>query len=601
MVELNKTVLSGYGVGCANHDIDNAACQPRQVCWSQIPIPKSCEDSWCLRSWCYVDPQNCQVEHQNSSLRVGVALSFAACGHLPQLTFEDRYSRLENRTFKVALNHNTGGWRGAYHPSEQSFATDNKFWHGPMVEFMQESAKDGGYSLEITRPPEWLKNESEKFFGNSEFGYCVYATALGYLDLCIADYTISAERAAMTPFFETSSVPIYLVVFVTPDDEGAWQAFFQNFRTIFLPFTRGSWLLILFGCLPLLGVIMFFHEKDIPGSAFPNEYNAHLTNRTTQEVTVEARKIALWKQLLKSYYMSFLGFWSGGYDVAALSEGGKVHLLAVSSFLALVLAVYTANLAAILTTAKLKNSVDSLEEALAQDYRFCATRTVAQLVSEIHDFDASERILPDPLSEGGDGLPGFSCPGCASGKRILDFMDENPGDVSLYCHAALVELGDIEIFHRDGKHCNKSIVGDILAQSISGFPINSEIAPELTAWLYDAKFLGKLAEKYEEEEPESKCESVEAEVQEEGVGLTIPQLSGIFIITAIFTIAGLVAKALKDLQTRRLNAGDVTVEKDIMIDQWGGIVDNPNQEESDDQSKTPLSGLNQPRPEEVQE
>ena len=46
----------------------------------------------------------------------------------------------------------------------------------------------------------------------SSFTRCVYATGLGYLDFCIAKFSITTQRSSMTDFFTLEKEPMYLIV-----------------------------------------------------------------------------------------------------------------------------------------------------------------------------------------------------------------------------------------------------------------------------------------------------------------------------------------------------------------------------------------------------
>lgn len=575
-----------YGVGCAPHDLETAACADKGDCTTQIPLPDGCEKSWCERSWCFVDTDSCHVENIPTATVAGVSKTYATCGHMDAVTYMDRLTKIRGQTFKVAINHDTGGWLGAYHPTGQSFMTDNKYY-GPIVRFMDTAATLGGYTLNVTRPPDWLQHESEKFFGNSLQDYCIYATALGYLDFCIADYTISTERAAVTPFFETRSDEIFLVVFKANDMDRV-EMFLTNFITIFKPFTGGVWAFICLIMLPLLGLVMMWHESSFPGSAFPKEYTVQITNTKTGKITQETRKISMPKRLAKALYMSLLSLVSGGYDIFAISVGGKIHLLAILSFLVLILAVYTANLAAILTSDLQHNPINSIDEALVAGYQFCATRRVGLLVAEVFDLKEEGLLIPDPISEGGDGKPGFNCPNCEARTRVFDFMkqDIDPSDRALYCDAALVVQEDIVALQAKANHCNKTIVGERVATSISGIPMHRDISPELIAYFYDLKFGGAMQEIFYEDEPASLCKE-ENGLQEEGADMNFSQLSGIWVIVFTFMLAGVLAKAIRNCQDdqRKDRANGELVEKAVQFDQWGNAVENPNVEEMEEEEK----------------
>lgn len=102
----------------------------------------------------------------------------------------------------------------------------------------------------------------------------------------------------------------------------------------------------------------------------------------------------------------------------------------------------------------------SIEEALEAGYTFCASRKVGEAISEVFDLDSQQHIVPDPISEGGDGQPGFSCPDCLSRTRVFDFMKQGHDDPTLYCDAALTTREDLAVLQEYGSHCNKTIVGE---------------------------------------------------------------------------------------------------------------------------------------------
>ena len=140
---------------------------------------------------------------------------------------------------------------GAFNPSG-SFAISGP-WTGPSVDFFREAALEGQFQINITQPPDFLRNQSRKFFGSSKFDLCVYAASLGYLDFCVGAFFINEKRSNVTTMYEASSDPIYLDTF---DESGSgatsWEAFVTATLTIFQPFELGAWLLI-FLCFANIG------------------------------------------------------------------------------------------------------------------------------------------------------------------------------------------------------------------------------------------------------------------------------------------------------------------------------------------------------------
>eukprot|EP00957_Ditylum_brightwellii_P013106 990210-Ditylum_brightwellii.AAC.1 len=120
--------------------------------------------------------------------------------------------------------------------------------------------------MALSAPPEFLREEAKEFYSASPFDFCVYATSLGYLDFCVAQFTITNIRASSATWFQLHNEPIHLVVF---NDNGGFSSTYSYLSTILQPFTTGAWLVILIIVIPLLGMLMVVHELGAPGSAFP--------------------------------------------------------------------------------------------------------------------------------------------------------------------------------------------------------------------------------------------------------------------------------------------------------------------------------------------
>ncbi|KAL7540678.1 hypothetical protein ACHAWF_006757 [Thalassiosira exigua] len=367
-----------YGIGCRPHDEGTSQCSDAGGCSSLVPLPPDCDKSYCRRSWCFVDPDNCSLLNNPSELFDGGKhhYSYATCGELDLFTHTERLKSLKGKTFRVAYARNSGGWKGAYNPAG-SFAV-NEQWTGPIVDFVREAALEAGFVVKMTEPPPWLRPKSREFFGNGTFDSCVYAVSLGYLDFCVGGFSITGKRSSITAMFETTSDPLYLVVYADGGGETSWESFLKTTLTVFQPFTAAAWLMIFAFCLPVLGLLMLFHEYGAPGSAYPEEEALCVKGRRKQPAKVEIRRIPLIKHALDSLYMGTLSFFQGSYDQSVVTTGGKINLLAIASFVMLILAVYTANLAAILTNDASAVSVDSVEMAVRQGMNICAERKVAR-------------------------------------------------------------------------------------------------------------------------------------------------------------------------------------------------------------------------------
>ena len=203
--------LATFGIGCAAHDGATEACTQRDPnCVEIVPTPVNCPATynWCSNPWCYVD-QGCQLTHSTSSF-FPTSLrhySYAACGYRDEWT-DGMHSgdSLRGSVLRVGFLSNTGGWKGAYHPIGNGVRDGE--WYGPVVDLLQHVASDGGFTLNITDAPSELKKNARS---TSSFTQCVFATATGHLDLCIALFTMTEARVSMSPMIQLEADPIYVV------------------------------------------------------------------------------------------------------------------------------------------------------------------------------------------------------------------------------------------------------------------------------------------------------------------------------------------------------------------------------------------------------
>jgi len=313
---------------------------------------------------------------------------------------------------------------------------------------------------------------------------------------------------------------------------------------------------------------MFCHEYGSPGSAYPKTEPV-LIKQSDGEIKVVVRPIPLKKHVGNSLYTGVLSLFQGSYDLTVVTPGGKVNLLAIASFIMLILAVYTANLAAILTTDAKKTSVGSIEAAIRMGYNFCAERQLANTIIETYGLDP-DRIVPDPVEIGGDGKPGFNCPHCKARERTLAMMKRTHNDPSMYCNAAVTKIEDLQVMHRDGKHCDKTKVGESLGQKTIGIPIFDAHATALSSLFHKLKGEGAMEKVLRANTPESQC-SVPAEEH----GALDPQhLTGIWVVTFGLALIGLFLRCSISFTRRCLHrggsdGGDVKRDRKLQrYDQW---------------------------------
>lgn len=84
------------------------------------------------------------------------------------------------------------------------------------------------------------------------------------------------------------------------------------------------------------------------------------------------------------------------------------------------------------------------------------------------------------------------------------------------------------------------------------------------------KYEGLLTEHLRNAEPLSQCAAEQQ--QSEGIGLTIHQLTGIWVIVFSFAVGGLMAKGFGFLNSKKVKT--MEVQKVLIYDQWGRAMEN---------------------------
>jgi hypothetical protein len=204
------------------------------------------------------------------------------------------------------------------------------------VKFIEEAARIGKFNVELTPPAALLRSRSNQYFNSTDspFNDCVYSVALGVLDMCVSEFTVTDLRASMTPWFVIDEPDLVLVT----QTVSVKTTYARAVLTIFKPFTFQTWTFLIFGMIPLLGILVICHEYDETGSAFPKTDEFLEYDHDGQNLLVR-RRIPLYRHLVRAVYTSYLGVLQATYSLPVVTPGGKLHVLGVAFFTLVLLAV----------------------------------------------------------------------------------------------------------------------------------------------------------------------------------------------------------------------------------------------------------------------
>ena len=442
---------------------------------------------------------------------------------------------------RVGFRKNSGGWMGAYHPVGHGVRDER--WTGPTVEFIKEVAKLSGCYLNITEPPEEIKSNSVVHTASSSsFTQCVFATALGYVDFCVALFTVTSQRNSMTPFFVLESQPVY--AFSKEVDRNFDLT--SGFMIISRPFKPAVWNLFLLTIM-ILSALFAVQEFGLSGSMFAHEYQTNASNdskadpRISRSLTrmrtfgaiedvidrldrdgdgkVSTKECKHYlRALLESFYYAFLSITSGGVAHTAVSPGGRVTLVGFGVFILLALTQYTSTLTSQMVVASQTSVINSVEQAVARGLNFCGERMDSEQLMRLYP---RANFLADPS----DGVAGFS-------KRSDVFPAVDSGE----CDVAICVLEDLQKYRGDGLHCDKAMIGKTPVYSVDwGMPLTDSRARALAYHMNEAKTKGLWDSLKLQNEPTSQC--VEKSRNDQ---VAVGQFFAVFSISAGISLLGFI-------------------------------------------------------------
>jgi len=271
-------------------------------------------------------------------------------------------------------------------------------------------------------------------------------------------------------------------------------------------------------------------------------------NRADKTKLLEYQRVYPSHYFVQGVYSAILGIFEGAYGLSVVTSAAKLHVLGISFFLTMFGALYTANLAAILTEEVSVTPVESFEDAVREGYRFCIERQRFNVLTSHYPSLAKDLFVFDPF----DLKPGFVDGGGGANQATTTeqaFNQVNPTKATeededpdikpqdrKYCHAALADANDLLTFQAEGRYCELAVVGGLVVTEPLGFPIYQGENNDVLPWLYSELFDGRLYKELEASEPKSVCQFY----QDDSASLSIQHFSGVWVVAFGFMLLGVV-------------------------------------------------------------
>ncbi|CAK9815491.1 Ionotropic receptor 25a [Anthophora quadrimaculata] len=444
----------------------------------------------------------------------------------------------------------------------------NDMWDGYCVDFIKKLSEEMQFDYDLVVPQD---RQFGKKLPNGQWDGLIGDLAKGETDIVVASLTMTSEREEVidfvAPYFEQSGI---LIVIRKPVRKPSLFKFMTVLKV-------EVWLSIV-GALTLTGVMIWILDKYSPYSA---RNNKRLYPYPCREFT-----------LRESFWFALTSFTPQGGGEAPKALSSRTLVAAYWLFVVLMLATFTANLAAFLTVERMQSPVQSLEQLARQsriNYTVLANSSVYQYFQNMKNAEdklytvwkeitlnstsdqVQYRVWDYPIKEQyGHILQAITQVGLVkSSEEGFRKVIESENVEFAFIHDSS------EIKYEVTRNCNLTEVGEVFAEQPYAIAVQqgSHLQEEISRRILDLqknRYFETLAAKYWNQTLKAQCLS-----SDDNEGITLESLGGVFIATlfglalAMITLAGEVLyyrkrNAEKDKRKDKVKVSSIDDKKIIM-------------------------------------
>ncbi|XP_008546980.2 ionotropic receptor 25a [Microplitis demolitor] len=425
-------------------------------------------------------------------------------------------------------------------------ANNNLMAEGYCIDFIRELSKKMQFTYELVVP-------KDRKFGDKlpdgQWTGLVGDLATRRTDIAIASLTMTSEREEVidfvAPYFEQSGI---LIVMRKPVKETSLFKFMTVLK-------YQVWLSIV-GAIVATAIMIWILDKYSPYSASNNK---QLYPYPCREFTLK-----------ESFWFALTSFTPQGGGEAPKALSSRVLVAAYWLFVVLMLATFTANLAAFLTVERMQVPVQSLEQLARQskiNYTVVNNSNAYQYFSNMKNAedklykvwkeitlnstsDQTEyRVWDYPIKEQyGHIFQTIKTVGTVANasEGFLKVLDSTKAEFAFIHDSA-------EIQYQVTKDCNLTEIGEIFAEQPYAVAVQqgSHLQEEISRAILDLqkdRFFENLSAKYWNTSLKDKCPT-----SNENEGITLESLGGVFIATLFGLALAMITLGIEVLYHRRKN------------------------------------------------
>lgn len=337
-------------------------------------------------------------------------------------------------------------------------------WQGWIIDYMNAIVEmSDATGLNYT----FRTGGSDKAMNQSAYSAAVYDVGSGLSDLALSVFWITSDRLSISPFTMPVAMDDMYLWIREPTVDNSWRA---NARKILNPFEPNLWA-ILIGLVFLMGALTaLFANPEAEHNIWYDTFRSNEWKTSSSIARAATLLMVVLQSSVEQAHFLFAGDVS--HDLQATASQ-KVLSFGYSFLVLIVVATYTANLAAFLTLSGANDYISSMDDAIDQGVSLCVHKVLTKDL---------KRVWPEATLVNASQAT-------FSNDSIRD--DPNLAMLELYdnktCSAIVTGLSDIrnDVVLMDN-FCERNLVksGEPVLEIPIGFPIKKEYVAAISHLIY---------------------------------------------------------------------------------------------------------------------
>nr|XP_033332474.1 ionotropic receptor 25a [Megalopta genalis] len=430
-----------------------------------------------------------------------------------------------------------------------------EIWEGYCIDFIKKLSEEMQFDYDLVIPED---RQFGKKLSNGQWDGLIGDLAKGETDIVVASLTMTSEREEVidfvAPYFEQSGI---LIVMRKPVRKPSLFKFMTVLKV-------EVWLSIV-GALTLTAVMIWILDKYSP---YSSRNNKRLYPYPCRDFTLK-----------ESFWFALTSFTPQGGGEAPKALSSRTLVAAYWLFVVLMLATFTANLAAFLTVERMQTPVQSLEQLARQsriNYTVLANSSVHQYFKNMKRAEfklytvwkeitlnstsdqAEYRVWDYPIKEQyGHILQAIMQVGpVKSSEEGFRKVIESESSEFAFIHDSS------EIKYEVTRNCNLTEVGEVFAEQPYAIAVQqgSHLQEEISRRILDLqkdRYFETLTSKYWNQSLKAQCLD-----SDDNEGITLESLGGVFIATLFGLALAMVTLVGEVLYYRKKNDSQQEKPKD---------------------------------------